>query len=330
MILQSLEELEAELNRGQFHCIYVVMGPEEYLCRQAVALLKHRALTPEAVAFNYVEFSCEESSAREIVEAAQTYPMMSSRRLVLVTHLERASPSDQTALLSYLDSPAERSILLLHAGDLDRRTNFCKQLREKTCVVECPKLKGYALMKWAENFFRSQGFRISQSTLKKAVDLAGEDLQSLANELEKLLIYAGKEKVVPDAALNDLVNSSRQHTVFELTKALGRRDRADALRQLANLLDSGEEALGIVSMMARHFRQILIWKDVVQQGKGVRDAAAAAQVPPFVQDEFAQHVRAIDRDTAAAMFLKLAKADYQFKSSPADKRMVLENLICSL
>jgi DNA polymerase-3 subunit delta len=330
LILQYLEELEAELNRGRIQPVYVVVGPEEYQCRQAVSLIKRKVLTPDAFAFNYAEFNAQETPIREAVEAANTYPMVSPRRLVLINDIDKIGSTDQEILLAYLEDPALRSVLILTAENLDRRTSVYKRLVEKACVAEFPKLKGFALERWAENFFRRSGFRISSASLKKIVDLAGEDMQSLANELEKLLIYAGMEKVIPDAAVDDLVSSSRQHTIFELTKALGMRDRAGALRQLGSLMDSGEKPLGIASMMARHFRQILIAKDLLEQGKSPRDAATAAQVPPYFLDEFMRHVRAIDWATVRSMYLRLAEVDYRFKSSSPDERMVLENLIYSL
>jgi DNA polymerase-3 subunit delta len=111
---------------------------------------------------------------------------------------------------------------------------------------------------------------------------------------------------------------------------MGMRDRANALRQLGSLMDSGEKPLGIAGMMARHFRQILIAKDLLEQGKSPRDAAAGAQVPPYFIDEFMRHVRAIDWATARTMYLRLTEVDYRLKSSSPDERMVLENLICSL
>jgi DNA polymerase-3 subunit delta len=330
LILQSLEELETELNRGRFQPVYVVVGPEEYQCRLAISLLRQKILKPDAFAFNYAEFSAQETPMREAIEAANTFPMMSPRRLVLVTDLDRTGPTDQEILLSYLENPSMRSVVILTAENIDRRTSFYRRLAEKTCLAEFPKLKGFALERWAESFSRQRGFHVSSASLKRVVDLAGEDLQSLANELEKLMIYAGKEKTIPDTAVDDLVSCSRQHTIFELTKALGMRDRAGALRQLGNLIDSGEPPLVIVSMMARHFRQILIAQDLLEQGKSPRDAATAAQVPAFLVDELVRHARVIDWATARTMHLRLAEADYRFKSSPADERMVLEEIIYSL
>ena len=71
-------------------------------------------------------------------------------------------------------------------------------------------------------------------------------------------------------------------------------------------------------------------QDLLEAGKNTRDIGIAAQVPAFALNEFMQHVRAIDRDTAATTYSRLAEADYRFKSSQVDERNVLEKLIHSL
>jgi DNA polymerase-3 subunit delta len=267
---------------------------------------------------------------REAVKAANTYPMMSQRRLVIIVGFHETSASDQEAFLDYLDEPAKHTVFVVSAPVLDKRTVLFKRLAEKACVVEFPRLKDAALERWAESYFRTRRCRISSSALKKVVELAGTDLQSLVNEIEKLLLYAGAERLVLDSAVEDLVQNSRLQAIFKLTAAMGKRDRGEALRLLGNMMDSGEPALVIITMMARHFRQLLIAKDLLEQRKSPREAAAAAQVMPFLFDEFMSHVKAIDWSTACSLFIKLAEVDYRFKSTQAGERMVLEGLICSL
>ncbi|MBP1624337.1 MAG: hypothetical protein H6Q07_2357, partial [Acidobacteria bacterium] len=76
MILQSLDELESELQRGEFHPVYLILGPEQYQCDQAVSLLKS-IIELEARAFDYSEFQAGEASVDEIIKAAGTFPMVS-------------------------------------------------------------------------------------------------------------------------------------------------------------------------------------------------------------------------------------------------------------
>lgn len=323
------DELERELERKQLHPVYLLLGPEEYLRSRTVRMLKDAVLTPEAAMFNYAEFAATSGPLGEILKILKTYPMMAPLRLVIVTEIDAWDKPDQEGLASYVRQPAERSVLVLVADNLDQRTTFFGNLKAKACVVEFPKLKGFALERWAEDLIRARGYRISSESIKKLVDLAGSDLQSLANETEKLLIYCAGQKTIPDSAVDDCIGASRQHSIFELTDALGRRDRKKALRLLGNLLDSGENAQVITTMLARHFRQILIAKELLKQGRNSREIGSAAQIPGFILDAFIRQVRAIDERVAEKMYIRLADADFRLKSSGVEQRLIFEHLICA-
>jgi DNA polymerase-3 subunit delta len=330
VILHSLEELEIDLRKNGLRPVYLILGPEGYLCRSAVRLLKSKVLSPGAEALDYSEFAAEEVTADAIAEAANTYPMISGKRLVLVRDSEKLKDSEQDALLDLLKNISVRSTLILFAGDLDHRKRFYKTLRDGHCVAEFPKLKGPALDRWAEAFMRRQGCRISLDAIRKVVELAGSDLQSLASELEKLVLYAGKEKGISDDAVDALVRANRQQSIFELTDAMARGDRNGALRSLANLLEMGEEPLRIAAMIARHCRQVLIAKEYLLKGSDVREIGNAVQITsPYILDKFMRQVRAADSAGVRQIYMHVAEIDRRIKTSSGNDRMMLENLICS-
>jgi len=328
LILQSVEELEGDLRNNGFRPVYLLLGPEMYQCRKAVSLLKTQALSPESVSFDYAEFSGDGCSVAEVIEAAGTFPMLSKRRLVLVTETDKMPDSSQDALLDSLNRISPRGMLVLAAEELDRRKRFYKTLRDNACVAEFPRLKGAALTRWAAAFFRREGYRISPAAIEQVVDLAGPDLQTLAMELEKILLYAGNEKNIPDSVVNEIARGSRQRGIFEFLDAVSMRDRAGALKLLANLLETGEPPLRILAMIARHCRQLLIAKEGLLQGSDPRKIAAAAQIPAFILDKFLRQARAADAAKIQLLFVRLAEMDRRFKSSMGDERTLLEKWIC--
>jgi DNA polymerase-3 subunit delta len=330
LILENLEELENELRQGKIRPVYLVVGPEEYQCRQAIELLKKHLVNPESQAFDYSEFIAGETAIDEIIEAANTFPMISKRRVVIVNQAEKLNEAEQDSLADSIKTMSLRSTLILFAPDLDRRKKFYKTLREGSCVAEFPKLKGPALEHWAEAYTRKQGYRISSSAIKKIVDLAGSDLQTLATELEKLLLYAGNTKDVPDSAVEDLVRGSRQQSIFDLINAVGRHDRSGALKSLANLVSMGEHPLVVVVMLARYCRQVLIAQEGLLLGSSAREIGIAAQIPPYFLNDFLRQARSANPGSIRQMFVRLADIDRSLKSSSLDGRLLLENLICGL
>jgi DNA polymerase III subunit delta len=330
LILQSLDELDGELSRGEFQPVYLVLGPEQYQCNQAVALLKKKMVSPETMAFDYREFEAGKDPVDEIIGAANTFPMIAKRKVVFVDQVQQFKDSEQDLILEAINGLPRRSTLILATEDLDHRKKFYKKIRDECCVAEFPKLKGVALEKWAEAYVRREGYRISSSAVSKIVDLAGSGLQNLAMELDKLLLYCGSSKTVPDSAVDDLVRESRQQSIFELIGALGRRDRSSALKSLANLLSMGEHPLVVITMMARHCRQVMIAQECLQQGKPAREIGSAAQIPPFMLELFLRQARSADSGSVRQMYVKLAEIDRRLKSSAADGRMLLESLVCAL
>ena len=329
MILQSLEELEKDLQKS-IRSVYLLLGPEEYLCSQAFNILKGKILSPEGADFDYSVFAAGQSPIDEILGSANVFPMISKRRLVVVRDAEELKDADIETLINALPNISTRSTVIFAALELDHRKKFYKNFREQYCVCEFPKLKDAALERWAESYLQKRGFRLASSSIKRIVELVCSDLQSVSSELEKLMLYAGDAKIIPDAAIEDLVRASRQQGIFDLIGAVSQRDRNSALKSLANLLGMGEHPLVVVTMLARHCRQMLIAKESIQKGISSRDIGVAAQIPPFILDKFLRQVRGVENADIHEMYLRLAAMDKQLKSSSLDGRVLLESLICAL
>ncbi len=131
--------------------------------------------------------------------------------------------------------------------------------------------------------------------------------------------------------------AAKQRSLYELTDAISLRNRARALALLQGLLnssDAGEDAaIGHLYMMARTFRQMLVILE-----KNVRDSRAIWQalwqgfrMPPFAADELIRQARRYKSRRELTRALRLiARADLELRSSPPDKRIVLERLIYDL
>lgn len=329
MKIQSLDELEDCLRNAEMR-VCLLLGPELYQCQLALDLIKRTVLAEGAFPFDFSEFSGAEDSVNQILESANTFPMMSPKRLVLVREANDLLETGQDRLVDSFNGLPQRCLLVFFAKEFDRRKKFYRVLQDKHCVAEFAKLKGTALERWGASFLRRQGYRMSDSAIKKMVALAGSDLQMLAAEIEKLLLYAGNEKDIPDSAVDKLIGASRQQGIFELIDAIGGGNRNEALRSLANLLGMGEHPLYVVTMMARYCRQVLIAKDCLAKGIPPREIAGAAQIPPFLLDKFLRDARAADATRIQSMHLRLAEIDRSLKSSASNGQILLERLVCDL
>ena len=155
-----------------------------------------------------------------------------------------------------------------------------------------------------------------------------------------LLLPQGAASGTPNITLGDvetMVLAAKQRSLYELTDAISRRDRPQALALLHGLLnasDGGEDsAIGHLYMLARTFRQMLVILE-----KNVRDSRAIWSVlwqgfrmPPFAADDLIRQARRYkSRSDLTRALRQIARADLEIRSSPPDKRLVLERLVLNL
>jgi DNA polymerase-3 subunit delta len=172
---------------------------------------------------------------------------------------------------------------------------------------------------------------------RELADALGSDLMLMASELEKLLLYTGERGRITLGDVETMVLGAKQRSLYELTDAISAKDRPRALALLQGLLnasDGGEEsAIGHLYMLARTFRQMLVILE-----KNVRDSRAIWQalwqgfrMPPFAADDLIRQARRYKSRRELTRALRLiARADLELRSSPPDKRLVLERLVLAL
>ncbi len=327
---QDLLRLEKDLESGRFRPLYLLLGAEDYFRTRALVLLREKSIDAAALAFNYSVFDGRDRQAGEALALARTFPMMSPRRLVVLRDIDALQPPEREELLCYASDPQTKCVLVLTAAGLDRRTVFFRELKERASLVTCDSLKGQALVRWAERHACGCGLKLPARLAERVVNLVGSDLNLLANEIEKLAAYSASGSLQSVEEIERLVRSNRQHSVFELTAALGKRDRRAALRLLNMLLDGGDPPLLILAMMARHFRQIIIAKEMISDGLSEGEISRRAQVHGFALAEFLQQARSIEMEAACGMYYRLSRADRWMKSLGVSERLILEDLACSL
>jgi DNA polymerase-3 subunit delta len=159
----------------------------------------------------------------------------------------------------------------------------------------------------------------------------------MASELEKLVLYTGERRRITLGDVETMVLGAKQRSLYELTDAISAKDRPRALALLQGLLnasDGGEEsAIGHLYMLARTFRQMLVILE-----KNVRDSRAIWQalwqgfrMPPFAAEDLIRQARRYKSRRELTRALRLiARADLELRSSPPDKRLVLERLVLAL
>jgi DNA polymerase-3 subunit delta len=355
---EGVERFLAEIAGDARKPGYVLMGDEAFLyamCRRGVL----QALVPDDLRdFSLHELDLAETSIFEALDLAQTPSLMAPFQVLIVRNVKllygRGQKKDEFAAIDeYFRRPNPQALILFVADhialpqdlrkmdmqDKERAERIRETLGDACGVVELQRVSEDDAVQWVMREGATKGVEFGEDAARELVDALGAEMMTIASEVEKLALYAGIDGHAR-VELNDvetMVSAAKQRSLYELTDAISRKDAPKALALLDGLLNAsegGEEAaIGHVFTLAKTFRQMLILNE-----KQVKDQRAMWQVlwpgfrvAPFAADALiAQARRYRDRGELTRGLQWIAKADIELRSSPPDKRLVLERLVMRL
>ena len=356
-VARFVGEVEAAAaGNGQLRPGYVLAGDEAFLLDRCRAAVLKGFVSDEMRDFCLSDLDLNGTTIFEVLDRAQTPSLMAPFQLIFVRNLRqlytRGAKKDEFAALDrYFRSPNPQALLIFVADfvhipadirrmDMEDKNRF-ERLREtlgEHCgVVELARVNEEDAMRWTVSTAQQADTRMEPDAARELVDALGADMMMISSELEKLLLYTFGRGRITLGDVETMVLGAKQRSLYELTDAISAHDRVRAIALLHGLLnssDAGEDSgIGHLYMLARTFRQMLVILE-----KNVRDSRAIWQalwqgfrMPPFAADDLIRQARRYKSRRELTRALRLvARADLELRSSPPDKRLVLERLVYEL
>lgn len=329
----TLENLLQRIAKGKAIPAVALMGADPYLrdrCRNAFI----EAFVPQAARdWAVAKIPARGGGWREMLDRAQTVPMLSPHQVVILENAEDLEQGDDKTveiiageMEAYLKNPAPFSIVIFE-GELDRRRKLYKILSEHALVVDLS-AGDQDLAALTANMARELGAEIDPHAAAELAAAVNGEPAKIRVELEKLSLYALGRKIEM-ADVDALVVSARKFTVWKLAEVFAARDRRAAMEFLDALLREGEQPAGIVGALAWMYRKLIEAREVPAGTNQFQAARELGMHPDTAAIALAQ-ARKIPREQLLAGIVALAEADSALKSGGPDPRATLEFLIARL
>ena len=214
----------------EFKPIYWLEGDEDYFIDEVMEYAEKKILSESEAEFNQTVFYGKDANWADIVNACRRYPMFAERQVVLLKEAQQMKEVDK--LEGYVENPLPSTILVVSykGKTLDGRQKFSKLIKKKGEVFQSKKLYENQLPAWINGYLQANGFTIKPKALASLVDHIGNDLSRIVNEVEKLSLNLGKEKIITEDDIEKFIGISKEYNIFELQNALSRKDQAKAIR----------------------------------------------------------------------------------------------------
>jgi DNA polymerase-3 subunit delta len=302
--------------------VYLLTGSDRPKIARAVRRLRDR----------FGDDSTEHLSAREVgagdvVAACNALGLFGGGegRLVVVDDVDTWKAAEVKELTPYIAAPSPETVLALVAAELKSDSALVKAVAKAGQVLtyDVPKKK---LPEWVAEQFGRFGAHAEPDACRALVEIVGDDLDELANEVDKLATWAGADHVITQRDVEQLAAGRAETAIFAVTDAWGRRDVGATLRNTEELMERSHRArsgelMRIVASMVGHVGRVRRAQKLAEEGVRPRDAAGTLKIHPFVAEKAFAQAANFSADELAGAMVRLAELDAAAKGGsklPAD------------
>ncbi len=343
-----------QLKNGRPASGYLFAGNEMFYrdrCRRTLRRAVLGAADSSPDQDGWVEYDLREHPLSKLIDEARTYSLFAPSRVVVGLNAEAALPkrigsaggraADADPLRAYFADPTPGVTLLLEAtrydwSDRDDKAKLERVAKFYSAIPESVEFHSFTAgeaLAASRTLARRLELDIGGELLTELVEMLGSDMGRLANDLEKLALYAGTDRAVTAADIEALIPEARHSGVFEFSDALARKDRPRALEILDTLAKSGEYWPMQITLLARLFRQTLAAKEGgTRTANDVMRLFGRSQIPvwPARAKQIVAVAAQFSIEELERALIALFEADRDLRSERPSDRLIIEQLVVGL
>lgn len=290
----------------------MITGSDETKVEKVVRRLKERVIADSGTDLNVDVFDAADEIAATVIQAAATPPFGEGIRLVLVVNVSSWHKAEKDAVAAFLADPPPYCCLALTGSGMKKNDPLIKAVAAvgQVLVYDAPRRSN--LPSWAQQEAARLHIKLGQAEARRLVEVAGPEQRSILTELEKLAVYKGGGKLEMED-IEEVCWVSPEVKVWDLTDALGGKDRAGTFRNLEELMAERGSPSPVFFAVATHLRRLHEVVAAAERGEDPIKAAAALGLKPFPAKKIARQSQDFTASGLKKAIAVLAELDADLK-----------------
>ena len=333
-------DLKKQIKEKNMSNCYLFYGSEDYLKQFYVNRICTKFVTKGSETFSLRRYDGKDNTLDEVLEGAQSMPFM-SEYCVVVAHdfsLDTLTADQKKQLTDFLKDTPDTTItifwmdsVVVNPKDPKWKSlidNFIKYA--EAVNFEKPNLRELKRIICA--YAAKNGCKMDERTAEYLIEISGDSLNVLLNEIFKLCNYVGQGGEIKREHIDSIAVRSLEARVFDLSKLILSRNAQGALELLHTLMMQKAEPIDIFGVILMSFADIYRVKTAVSGGESVM---YPSKLFDYKNKEFrltngGRYASKISNEQLRKCFDCFAESDRQLKSTALDGEMILERLIVRL
>jgi DNA polymerase-3 subunit delta len=311
--------------------LHLITGDDESLVLAAVSDLVRQLVGDGDRTLMVDDFAGDDYELRAVVDAAQTMPFLTDKRVVVARDIGRFTADDVAPLVAYLADPLPSTDLIMVGGGgrlAKSLTDAAKRAGATTTSTSPPSSKRDRSL-WIEEQVAGAGMKLDSTALAMIAGWMGEQAGRLAGVLETLQSTYGADRRLSAADVEPFLGDAGSVPPWDLTDAIDRGDTSAAIELLARIIQT-RHPLQVMATLHNHYVRLL-----KLDGAGANTEQAVAEVlgikPGFPARKAMDQYRKLASGGVARAIELLAQADLDLRGQrELPEELVMEVLVARL
>jgi len=284
----SFENILLDLKNKIYYPIYFLYGEESYFIDMISDYIEENVLSEIEKEFNQTIIYGKDTDIPTIISYARRFPMMSNYQVILVKEAQDLDMIEE--LEPYILNPLESTLLVLcyKYEKIDRRKSLFKSIEKKGILFESARIYDNKIPDWIAEYVKKQNYSISSKACFLLAEFLGNDISKIVNEISKLIINIAEKQEITEDYVEKNIGISKDYNVFELQKALGKKDVLKS-NQIINYFAANPREnplVKVIPLLFSYFSKILIYHHLPDKSRN--NVAAALSINPFFVMDYQQ------------------------------------------
>ena len=268
--------------------------------------------------------SLDDDKQDQLLADLSAFSLFSERELLVVRQIKKLSLNARKELVDYLKNPNLDTCLVLISEDYDDRNALQKLLKSNTISVDVRVPFPSKMKEWVRFIIKSKKYKINDGTISNLIDLYGDSIAHVVNEIEKITLMIGTETVIDDNIIETQLSAVREYHIWQLQDAIGSKDTEKSIPIVKSLIENGTGIPQLIINFTNLFQQLL-WFSM-----GVRQTTGYTGLNKIISGNLNKYSRNFDQDEIESALLVLRKSDMLTKSTSLSPLSLIEPAIINI
>ncbi len=275
----------------------------------------------------------DEFNFNDFEQDYQSPSLFSSDILILIKNVDKITLSNQKKILSIFSNPNPFIFIFVTSLSWKPNTSLRKWFNVNGLVKEFKAPWPNQIPQWIlERTLSQYQKKITLADALLLWEFVGDNLEEIDQELKNLSTTLSRKKEINANDIQALLNRFRDHSFFELNKAVGLKQKTNSILCLKSLLEQGEPPFLIASRLFNHFSKLLKIECLHQEKKSSEVISELLHINSFIFKKESYLKQALTRSKKQweRSLIRLSELEWLFKKDSYTEKFEIEMVFFSL